>query len=232
MWNESRNNVTHCHFTRFSKFKIYISGLQHWECKNKPREKKSVKCSRNNFFRFNIQMLHIVKCHFIKMLKFVKWKLFKKLRHPFFCRKNDVIDDVSQNLWHHFFYKNIMGPRTFYGAKLLISRSLEKNFGLTIFTSGVFRCSIPVKSWTKISLTKMQELILQSFPSSIHKYSYWIWITYLCSPFFVVKSHKQIRPVSNATKILLLSAGLVLICLIGPEIFQKKNQLMNLLTFM
>ena len=44
----------------------------------------------------------------------------------------------------HILYTNVMGPRTFYRAKLQIFRLFfAKNFGLTIFTSGVFRCSIP-----------------------------------------------------------------------------------------
>ena len=121
---------------------------------NKPREKSPWNVAGIIFLD---SIFRCCTLSFHKNVKIREVKTVQKAQHPFFCRKNDVIDDVSQNLWHHFFYKNVMGPRTFYGAKLLISRSFEKNFGLTIFTSGVFRCSIPVKSWTK-----MQELILQS----------------------------------------------------------------------
>ena len=124
-------------------------------------------------------------------------------------------------------FQNSQSIHKFYGSQNILRGQITnfyiicKKFWSNHFYIWCFRCSISVKSWTK-----MQELILQSSCligySSFHKYPYQKWVTYLCSPFFVVKSHKQIRPVSNATKILLLSAGLVLICLIGPEFFQKK----------
>ena len=124
MWNESRNNVTHCHFTRFSKFKIYIYGLEHWECMNKLREKSPWNVAGIIFLD---SIFRCCTLSFHKNVKIREVKTVQKAQAPIFCRKNDVIDDVSQNLWHHFFYKNVMGPRTFYGAKLLISRSFEKN---------------------------------------------------------------------------------------------------------
>ena len=136
--------------------------FEHWGCMHKPKEKKSW----NEGMKNNSDVSQELSIEIREVKCFKKWE-----------KRCEMKAGIMLHIVTSQDFQNSQSIHKFYGSQNILRGQITnfyiicKKFWSNHFYIWCFRCSIPVKSWTK-----MQELILQSScligHSSFHKYPY------------------------------------------------------------